>query len=699
MAVDYNSVKQLSNYRNIGIIAHIDAGKTTTTERILYFTGKKHKVGEVHDGAATMDFMKQEQERGITIQSAATTCVWTLNGQMYRINIIDTPGHVDFTIEVQRSLRVLDGAVVCFDGKMGVEPQSETVWRQATEYGVPRICYVNKMDAIGANFYKAYDSIQKRLSKDAIAIQLPIGEELQMDRIIDLVTMKCYKYHEDTGKDMEIIDIPADMMEKAQEWRAKMIEKVCETTDELMDKYLSGHEFTTEELYAAIRSGAVACKIFPVTLGASFKNKGVQPLLDNVCRYLPSPIDRGELKGHDVDDEDVEIIRKPDAKEPLAALVFKVAVDPHVGTLSFTRIYSGTLKAGDVLLNTNKDLNEKVGRILLMHANEREDLQEAKAGDIVALVGCKETFTGETLCHEKSPILLEKINIPRPVVSLAVEPKTKTDQEKMGEVLRKLAIEDPSFVVSSDSETGQTIISGVGELHLDIKVDIMQRDYKIGVNVGKPRVAYRESITIPAQAEGKYIKQSGGKGQYGHCWLKVEPNPGKGYEFVNEIKGGAIPGEYIKPIDKGAEKTLQSGIIGGYPTVDVKVIVFDGSYHDVDSSESAFAMASSMAVKEALKLARPVLLEPVMHVSVLVPNEYSGDVTGALSSKRAMIEGINSKDDGISEIVAEVPLSNMFGWINDLRSMSSGRGSSSMEFARYAEVPSGLVESLVGANK
>lgn len=698
--IDYNSVKSLKDYRNIGIIAHIDAGKTTTTERILFFTGKKHKIGEVHDGAATMDFMLQERERGITIQSAATTCMWTLNDVPHRINIIDTPGHVDFTIEVQRSLRVLDGAVVLFDGKMGVEPQSETVWRQATEYGVPRICAINKLDGIGSSFTKSLDSITKRLSKNAVAIQMPIGQELEMYRIVDLVEMKVFEYDPKDISVYKVTEIPESAMEEAKKYRAIMIDKVVEFEDALMDRYLGGDtNFTNEELHSAIRKATISCKFFPVVVLASKYNKGIQPLLDIVCRYLPSPVDRGELKGLDVDDDTKVVVRKPDAKEAFAGLVFKVVVDQHVGTLAYTRIYSGTLKAGEFITNTSKNTRERVARILLMHANDREDLEVAKVGDIVALVGLKESFTGDTVCSVDAPVLLERINIPRPVVSLAVEPKTKADQEKMGEVLRKLALEDPSFVVKSDPETGQTIISGVGELHLEIKVDLMQRDYKVGVNVGKPRVAYRETIKGVAEGEGKYIKQSGGKGQYGHCWLKVEPNDGKGYEFVNAIKGGAIPTQFIKPIDKGAEKTLTTGIIGGYPTVDVKVTVFDGSYHDVDSSEAAFEIASSMALKDALKLAKPILLEPMMRVAVLVPDQYAGDVTGALSSKRGMIEGMNPKDDGVQEIVAEVPLSKMFGWTNDLRSMTSGRGSSAMEFSKYSEVPAGLVQSLLDEAK
>ncbi|QQR93354.1 elongation factor G [bacterium] len=695
-AIDYTQVKDLNLYRNIGIIAHIDAGKTTTTERILYFTGRKHKLGEVHEGAAEMDFMQQERERGITIQSAATTCFWNTDGKAHRINIIDTPGHVDFTAEVQRSLRVLDGAVVCFDGKMGVEPQSETVWRQANEYKVPRVCYVNKLDSIGSSFYKSLDSIKARLSKDAIAIQIPIGAESDLYRIIDLVTMKVYEYGKDDVKEMTITEIPADMIETANEWRTKMIEKIAEFDDGLIEKFFAGEEITPEEIYPVMRKATIENKIFPVLVGASLKNKGIQPLLDVICRYLPSPNDRGAVQGHDPVDESVSLERKPDTKDPFAALVFKIAVDPHVGTLSFFRVYSGSLKAGTTVLNPIKRADERIGRIVMLHANSREDVQEVRAGDIAAIIGLKDTGTGETLSDPSSPIILETIRFANPVVSLAIEPKTKSDQEKMGEALNKLTKEDPTFKVTVNQETGQTIISGMGELHLEIKVDIMQRDYGINVNVGKPQVAYKETITGTADQEGKYIKQSGGRGQYGHCRIRIEPNVGKGFEFVDAIKGGSIPREYIKPIQDGCEKALGNGVIGGFPTSDVKVELYDGSYHDVDSSSEAFERAGSMAMRAALKAAKPVLLEPMMTVVVTVPTQYAGDVTGALSSKRGMIEGMDALDGDIQSVKAKVPLSNMFGWTMELRSMTSGRGASTMEFDSYSIVPNGLVAELLG---
>jgi len=695
--IDYKAVKDIRLYRNIGIIAHIDAGKTTTTERILYFTGRKHKLGEVHEGAAEMDFMDQEKERGITIQSAATTCFWTVQKVLYRINIIDTPGHVDFTAEVQRSLRVLDGAVVVFDGKMGVEPQSETVWRQATEYKVPRLCFVNKLDAIGGDFYMSLRTIQERLSKDAVAIQIPIGSEINMHAVADLITRKAYQYYEDTGKEMEVTEIPEDMKEKVEEYRKIMVEKVAETDDRLTEKFLNGEEITEDELHDAIRAATIATKLFPVLAGASLKNKGIQPMLDNICRYLPSPIDRGDIVGHNVDDNDKFETRKPASDEPFSGLVFKIAVDPHVGTLSFFRVYSGKLEAGTTVLNPVSNKTERIGRILMMHANHREDVKEVGVGDIAAIVGLKESVTGDTICDMDKPLILEKIKFAAPVVSFAIEPKTKADQEKMGETLRKLTQEDPTFKVSSNPETGQTIISGMGELHLDIKVDIMKRTYGIEVNVGNPQVAYKETISGTVESEGKYIKQSGGKGQYGHCWLRISPNEvGKGFEFIDSIKGGSIPKEFIKPIGKGAEKTMNDGVIAGFPTVDVKVEVYDGSYHDVDSSESAFEMAASMATREGLKRANPILLEPIMKVEVYVPTQFAGDVTGSLSSKRGQIEAMEDKGNGIQVIKAKVPLGKMFGWTMELRSMTSGRGSGSMEFSHYQQVPNQLIPELVG---
>ncbi len=695
-AIDYSSVKDLNQYRNIGIIAHIDAGKTTTTERILYFTGKSHKIGEVHEGAATMDYMKQERERGITIQSAATTCVWTLDGKLFRINIIDTPGHVDFTAEVQRSLRVLDGAVTVFDGKMGVEPQSETVWRQATEYKVPRICFINKLDGIGSSFEKSLKSIQNRLSPNAIAIQLPIGTESEMYRIIDLITMKVYEYDDEMKRDMNIVEIPESELENAKKWREIMVEKIAETDDLLVEKYLAGETITNEELYAALRAATLAAKLFPVTAGASLKNKGIQPLLDNVCRYLPSPIDRGEVVG--LDKNENEVIRKPSKDEPFAALVFKVAVDPHVGTLSFFRVYSGKVSAGTMVLNSSKGINERIGRIVMLHANTREDVEMVSAGDIAAIIGLKDTVTGETLCDQTHPTVLETISFAEPVVSLAIEPKTKSDQEKLGEVLNKLSKEDPTFRISTNHETGQTIISGMGELHLDIKVDQMQRDYGIGVNVGKPQVAYRETILKSAEAEGKYIKQSGGKGQYGHCWLRIEPNAEKNFDFNDETKGGSIPKEYIKPIGKGVEKACSNGVIGGFPVVNVKVAVYDGSYHDVDSSEIAFETAGSMAMKEAMKNASPVLLEPVMKASFVVPTEFAGDMTGIISSKRGMVNSMEDIGNGIQKIEGDIPLANAFGLTTEVRSATSGRGSVNIEFKEYQQVPQGILQTIVGNN-
>jgi elongation factor G len=688
----------LDKIRNIGIIAHIDAGKTTTTERILYYAGKIHKIGEVHEGAATMDWMEQERERGITITSAATTAFWNLDDVQYRINIIDTPGHVDFTAEVERSLRVLDGGVVVFDGKMGVEPQSETVWRQADKYKVPRICFINKLDAIGGDFYMSYESIKSRLGVNAVPIQIPIGIESNFKGIIDLVENKAYMYTNDLGTDIKEVDIPAEYADKAKEMRAYMVEKVAETSDALLEKFFAGEEFTKEEIISGLRKGTLEQTIFPVLGGASKANKGVQLLLDAVIMYLPSPIDVGAVHGTNPKTGE-EITREPSDDEPFTALAFKIAVDEHVGKLTFIRVYAGVVKEGSYVLNSTSDEKERVSRIVMMHANHREQVPELSAGEIGAIVGMKNTTTGSTLCDESSPILLENINFPEPVVSVAVEPKTKQDQEKMSLAIHKLAEEDPTFKVSSDAETGQTIIAGMGELHLDIIVDRMKREYHVEANVGQPQVAYRETITRSVNAEGKYIKQSGGHGQYGHVWLKVEPQEtGKGYEFVDAIKGGAIPKEFIPAINKGIEQTLPSGVLGGYPVVDVKATVYDGSYHDVDSSEMSFKVAGSMAFRAGLKDAGPVLLEPIMKLEVVTPAEFMGDVTGYLSSKRGVI--LSMDDRGNAKVVsAEVPLANMFGFVNELRSMTSGRGSSTMEFGHYAEVPKNVADEVLGARK
>ncbi|MCA9382356.1 elongation factor G [Candidatus Dojkabacteria bacterium] len=688
----------LSKIRNIGIIAHIDAGKTTVTERILYYTGKKHKVGEVHHGEAEMDWMEQEQERGITIQSAATTCFWSVGDTKYRINIIDTPGHVDFTAEVERSLRVLDGGVVIFDGKMGVEPQSETVWRQADKYSVPRMCFINKLDAIGGDFYKSLESIQQRLNKKAIAIQLPIGESKEFTGIIDLVARKAVIYKDEMGNEREVTDIPDEYKDKVEEYRAVLIEKAVEFDDDVMDRYLNGEEPTEDELYMCIRKGTLDLGIFPVLAGAALANKGVQTMLDCVIRYLPSPEDVPPVVGEDVNTgEDIE--RKALDEEPFCALAFKIMVDPHVGTLAFCRVYSGTLEAGSYVYNPGKNSKERVGRILMMHANHREEIKSIRTGDIAAILGLKSTVTGDTVCDENHPILLEGISFADPVVTVAIEPKTKSDQEKMGTVLAKLIQEDPTFKVESDTETGQTKISGMGELHLEVKVDIMKRDYGIEANVGKPQVAYKETVLSSAKdVEVKYIRQSGGRGQYGHVVINIEPNErGKGFEFINEIKGGSIPREYIPAVQKGMEKSMASGILGGYPVVDIIVHLTDGSYHEVDSSEQAFQIAGSMALKDGMKLANPTLLEPIMKVEVIVPDEFSGDVTGALSSKRGQILGMEAAEGSIQKISANVPLAEMFGWIQELRSMTSGRGVSTMEFGHYEAVPKNVQEEVLGS--
>ncbi len=685
----------IDKYRNIGIIAHIDAGKTTTTERILFYTGITHKIGEVHEGTATMDWMEQEQERGITITSAATTCFW----KGHHINIIDTPGHVDFTVEVERSLRVLDGGVVVFDGKEGVEPQSETVWRQAEKYEVPRMCFINKIDKEGAIFEEALSSIWNRLTPHAVAIQYPMGLRGDFYGLIDLMTMKAYTFDGDMGEKVIEGEIPAEYLDKAKEWREKMVEKISETDDALTEKYLSGTEISVPELKAALRKATIAVKLHPVMTGTALRNKGVQLVLDAVVDYLPSPIDIPPVTGTDPK-TDAPLVRETRDDEKFSALAFKIATDPFVGQLTFFRVYSGTVKAGSYVLNSTKNEKERIGRILRMHANHREEIDELSAGDIGALVGMKVTTTGNTLCDLESPVILESITFPEPVIDISVEPKTKADQEKMGMALKKLLEEDPTFRVHTDEETGQTIMSGMGELHLDILVDRMRREFKVEVNVGRPQVAYRETIRGTAESEGKYIKQSGGRGQYGHCWLRVEPNEvGKGYEFGNEVKGGAIPQEFIKPIDKGIQEAMLTGVLAGYPMVDVKATVYDGSYHDVDSSEAAFRIAGSMAFKEACRKAKPMILEPIMKVVVITPENFMGDIVGDLSSKRGVIKEMNARGEGaaqVKEIHAEVPLSSMFGYATQMRSMSQGRASYSMEFGHYAEVPNNVATEIIG---
>ncbi len=677
--------------RNIGIMAHIDAGKTTTTERILFYTGVNHKLGETHDGSATMDWMAQEQERGITITSAATTCFW----KGHRINIIDTPGHVDFTVEVERSLRVLDGSVTVFCAKGGVEPQSETVWRQAEEYKVPRMAYVNKMDIMGADFYRVVQMMKDRLKCNAVPIQLPIGSEDTFRGIIDLVEMKADIYYDDMGKDMRTEDIPADMLEKAEQYRMELVEHVAEQDDELMEKYLMGEELTQEEIIQGIRKATLNNQMVPVCCGTSYRNKGVQKLLDAIVAYMPSPVDIPAIQGINPDTGE-EDCRKASDSEPFSALAFKIATDPFVGKLCFFRVYSGTLSAGATVYNSTKDSNERIGRVLQMHANHRQDLEIVYAGDIAAAVGVKNTTTGDTLCDEKHPIILESMEFPEPVIHVAIEPKTKAGQEKMGIALAKLAEEDPTFRAYTDEETGQTIIAGMGELHLEIIVDRLLREFKVEANVGKPQVAYKETVRKNADVETKYARQSGGKGQYGHVKIKLEPNPEKGYEFVNSVVGGAIPKEYIPAVDQGIQGALLSGVLAGYNVVDVKVTLYDGSYHEVDSSEMAFKIAGSMAVKEALKKADPVLLEPIMKVTVIVPEDYMGDVIGDLNSRRGMILGMEAIP-GAQQINANVPLSEMFGYATDLRSRTQGRGQYTMEPSHYAEVPKSVGEGIITA--
>ena len=681
--------------RNIGIMAHIDAGKTTTTERILYYTGVNYKIGETHDGSATMDWMAQEQERGITITSAATTCFWPdRNGHQNRINIIDTPGHVDFTVEVERSLRVLDGSVTVFCAKGGVEPQSETVWRQAEEYKVPRMAYVNKMDIMGADFYRVVNMMRERLKCNAVPIQLPIGSEDTFKGLIDLVEMKAYVYYDDLGKDIRCEEIPEDMKELAEKYHTEMIEHVAEQDDALMEKYLMGEELTIDEIKTCIRKSTINNTMVPVTCGTSYKNKGVQKLLDAIVDYMPAPTDVPSIKGVNPETEEEDVRHSSDT-EPFSALAFKIATDPFVGKLCFFRVYSGTLTAGSTVYNSTKDNTERIGRIVQMHANHRQDLEMVYAGDIAAAVGLKNTTTGDTLCDEKHPIILESMEFPEPVIRVAIEPKTKAGQEKMGIALAKLAEEDPTFKAYTDEETGQTIIAGMGELHLEIIVDRLLREFKVEANVGAPQVAYRETIRKEANQETKYARQSGGKGQYGHVKIKIEPNePGKGYEFVNAIVGGAIPKEYIPAIDNGIQGAMKSGVLAGYPVVDVKVTLWDGSYHEVDSSEMAFSIAGSMAFKDAMRKADPIITEPIMKVAVIVPDEYLGDVIGDLNARRGQIQGMEAMA-GTQRVNAFVPLAQMFGYATDLRSKTQGRGQYVMEPSHYEPVPKNIADQII----
>ena len=690
----------IERYRNIGISAHIDAGKTTTTERVLFYTGVNHKIGEVHDGAATMDWMEQEQERGITITSAATTAFWSgmaKNYQEHRINIIDTPGHVDFTIEVERSMRVLDGACMVYCAVGGVQPQSETVWRQANKYAVPRLAFVNKMDRMGANFFKVVEGMKTRLRANPVPIQIPIGAEEGFQGVVDLVKMKAIIWDDDKGVTFEYGDIPAELVDTANEWREKMVESAAEATEELMNKYLEEGDLSEEEIKKALRLRTLACEIQPMLCGSAFKNKGVQAMLDAVLDYMPSPIDVKPITGEDEDGN--PITRKADDKAKFSALAFKLMTDPFVGQLTFVRVYSGVLKAGETVLNAVKDKKERVGRIVQMHANSREPVDEVLAGDIAACIGLKDVTTGETLCAMDAPIILERMVFPEPVISQAVEPKTKADQEKMGLALNRLAQEDPSFRVSTDEESGQTLIGGMGELHLEIIVDRMRREFNVEANVGKPQVAYRETIRDTVEnAEAKFVKQSGGRGQYGHVILKLEPvEPGVGFSFIDAIKGGVVPREFIPAVGKGVEETLKSGVIAGYPVVDVKVTLHFGSYHDVDSNENAFRMAGSMAFKEGMRKAKPVLLEPMMSVEVETPEEYTGTVMGDLSSRRGIVHGMDDMIGGGKAIRAEVPLSEMFGYSTDLRSATQGRATYSMEFKHYAEAPRNVVEAVMSA--
>ena len=681
----------LENTRNIGIMAHIDAGKTTTTERVLYYTGKIHKIGETHEGASQMDWMEQEQERGITITSAATTAQW--NG--YRVNIIDTPGHVDFTVEVERSLRVLDGAVTVLDAKAGVEPQTETVWRQATTYGVPRIVFANKMDATGADFIMSLESLEKRLGVQGVAIQLPIGAEDTFEGIIDLIKMKAIYFEGAKGENVVYKEIPEEYMAQAEEYRAKMLDQAATYDDDLLMKVLEGEEISEEEIKAAIRKGTLAVELFPVLCGSAYKDKGVQPMLDAVIDFLPAPTDIPSIKGTDEDGNEVE--RHASDDEPFSALAFKIMADPFVGKLTFFRVYSGTCQSGSYVLNSTKDKKERLGCILQMHANKRNEIDEVYAGDIAAAVGFKNTTTGDTICDEKNFVILEKMEFPEPVIQLAIEPKTKQDQDKLSNGLIKLAEEDPTFKTFTNPETGDTVIAGMGELHLDVIVDRLKREFKVEANVGAPQVAYRETITQAAECEGKYVKQSGGRGQYGHVWIKFEPNEGKGFEFVDAIVGGAVPREYINSVKVGLEDALETGMIAGYPVLDVKATLFDGSYHDVDSSEMAYKVAASLALKNAAKKCGPVLLEPIMAVEVTAPSEYLGSVMGDISSRRGMIEGQEERGNAVS-VQASVPLSEMFGYATDLRSFTQGRGNYTMQFDRYEAAPKSIREEIIKKN-
>ncbi len=692
----------IERYRNIGIVAHVDAGKTTTSERVLFYTGRSHKIGEVHDGAATMDWMEQEQERGITITSAATTAFWSGMQQQFeqhRINLIDTPGHVDFTIEVERSLRVLDGAVVVLCGSSGVQPQTETVWRQANKYEVPRMIFVNKLDRTGANFLRVVKQARDRLNSTIVPIQLPIGAEENFKGVIDLIKMKTINWNEaDQGMTFTYEDIPADMLDEANEWRQNMIEAAAESNEELMERYLEGGDFSEDEIRAALRDLTVRNQVVLVMCGSAFKNKGVQAMLDNVIYFLPSPTEVKAIKGIHEDESEGE--RHSSDDEPFSALAFKIATDPFVGTLTFFRVYSGVVEAGSAVYNSVKQKRERIGRIVQMHANSREEIKEVRAGDIAAAIGLKDTTTGDTLCDENAVIILERMEFPEPVISVAVEPKTKADQEQMGIALSKLAAEDPSFRVHTDDETGQTIISGMGELHLEIIVDRMKREFKVEANVGKPQVAYRETIRGTTEVEGKFVRQSGGRGQFGHCWLKIEPlEEGKGYEFVNAVVGGVIPKEFIPAIDKGIQEQMKNGILAGYPVIDVKVSVFDGSYHDVDSNEMAFKIAASMGFKKGALQAKPVLLEPVMKVEVVTPDDFMGDIVGDLNRRRGIINGMEDAPGGIKVVDAQVPLSEMFGYATSMRSLTQGRASYSMEPLKYMEAPNNVTDAIIAARR
>jgi len=699
----------IEKVRDIGIIAHIDAGKTTVTERVLFYTGISHKIGEVHEGEAIMDWMAQEKERGITITSAATTCFWTPRDYLskepgqYRINIIDTPGHIDFTVEVQRSLRVLDGAVVVFDGVAGVEPQSETVWRQADKFKVPRLCFINKLDRTGADFGRSFESIRQRLTPKAVALNIPIGLEEEHQGVIDLITMKAHKFSGDFGEKVVEEEIPEELKKESEDYRNKLLEKVADQDDGIAEKYLEGREIKEEEIKKALRQATIDYKLVPVFCGSALKNKGVQLLLDGVIDYLPSPGDSPPVEGFAAGDETKKITRESKDEATLAALVFKIATDPFVGQLAYLRIYSGSLAAGSYVLNSSTGRKERVGRLLRMHADKREEVKEFYAGDIGAIIGLKETTTGDTLCDSREPIILEKIVFPEPVISIAVEPKTKADQEKMGVALKRLAEEDPTFQIRGDPETGQTIISGMGELHLAVIVDRMLREFKVGANIGQPQVAYKETIKGEAEAEGKYIRQTGGRGQYGHVWLRVEPQErGQGFEFVDQIKGGAIPQEFIPAVEKGVKEAMSKGVLAGYPLIDLKVSLYDGSYHEVDSSEAAFKIAGSIALQEAAKKAKLVLLEPIMKLEVVTPEQFMGDVIGDLSSKRGQINKMEDRGEGVSQVKiidARVPLAGMFGYATQLRSVTQGRATFTMEFDRYAEMPDNVAEELISGDK